>query len=153
MRHKKTTSRRKNTKAASKMKSKKTAFYILAALGVVISIYLTIEHYNNSILVCPTSGIVNCSTVLTSVYSSFYGVPTAVLLLIWFIVAPFALIHRNDNIKFLWSLAGIVGVAYSLTAFTLLDAICIWCSSADILIIVILAMTYFVIKPSGKVHK
>jgi uncharacterized membrane protein len=129
------------------------AFYILAVVGLLVSIYLTVEHYNTSILVCPESGIVNCSTVLTSVYSSFFGIPTAILCVIWFLAAPYALLRGGESLRFLWSLAGAAGVFYSLTAFALLGAICIWCTTADILIVAILAMTYLVIKPSGKVHK
>lgn len=52
------------------------AFVLVAALGLADSIYLTVEHYLNAIPPCTFS---NCEIVLTSKYSSVFGVPVSLL--------------------------------------------------------------------------
>lgn len=60
--------------------------WALSFLGLGLSIYLTIAHYaGSSILACSTSGVVNCSVVITSPESYVFGIPVAVLGLVAFV--------------------------------------------------------------------
>jgi uncharacterized membrane protein len=65
------------------------AITALALVGLAISIYLTVEHYAKIPLFCSTTGLVNCSSVLTSQYSVVPGTsfPITIPGLIWFVVS------------------------------------------------------------------
>jgi uncharacterized membrane protein len=106
----------------------------LVALGA--SAYLTVAHYTNpQILACSETGTVNCEAVTTSAQSAVFGIPVAVLGLVWSIAmvgltAPFA-----DR----WAWAGDarrvatgLGMAFVLwlvyAELFLIGAICLWCT-------------------------
>ncbi len=57
--------------------------FILAILGFIDSSFLTIEHFRNIIPPCTTAG---CETVLTSSYSTMFGVPVALLGMIYYLL-------------------------------------------------------------------
>src|SRR5579884_3301690 len=59
----------------------------LALVGIVISIYLTVEHYAKIPLFCSTTGIINCASVLNSQYSIVPGtkIPITFPGLLWFL--------------------------------------------------------------------
>jgi uncharacterized membrane protein len=63
---------------------------VLSILGFGASAYLTYEHYTGSkSLACPAAsarGVFNCFAVTTSEWSRWYGVPVAVLGLVYFAV-------------------------------------------------------------------
>ena len=59
----------------------------LAVVGLAVSVYLTYEHYSESAtLTCPDTGAVNCVKVASSTWSELFGVPVAVLGLLYFVV-------------------------------------------------------------------
>jgi uncharacterized membrane protein len=129
-------------------KSKKVDFldnkriiYILITLGVIDSIYLTIVHFYSNALACPSTGLINCESVLTSQYSAIFGVPVAILGLILFILAIFMLLKNDDTMKFLWSIAGAGAIVYSLVSQTLLGEVCIYCLALDLIILSLLYIT------------
>src|SRR4051794_13369571 len=50
------------------------ALLILALLGIADGVYLTLAHYDEKVvLVCPSTGFINCGPVLTSKYSYVPG--------------------------------------------------------------------------------
>jgi uncharacterized membrane protein len=57
--------------------------FALAILGFSDASFLTIEHYQNKIPPCTTSG---CETVLTSGYSEIAGIPVALLGAIYYLI-------------------------------------------------------------------
>src|SRR5438309_474039 len=61
---------------------------LLALVGVGISIYLTIVHYENISPVCSVLGLFNCELVLTSKFSLVPGtsIPISVPGLLWSLV-------------------------------------------------------------------
>ncbi len=124
------------------MEKKDKIIYALAVLGIVISIYLTISKYDSSVLACPEGGLINCESVITSSYSSIFGIPTSVLAVVLFILAPY-MIKKNDTYAFLWSVAGAAAVLYSVGAMSLLGKICIYCSSLDVIIIILIYIANF----------
>jgi uncharacterized membrane protein len=61
--------------------------FLLSLIGLGLSIYLTIAHYEGTqILACSESGLFNCAKVTTSGESRFLGIPVALLGLGNFIV-------------------------------------------------------------------
>lgn len=68
--------------------------FIFAILGFSDASFLTIEHYQNRIPPCTTAG---CETVLTSPYSSMFGVPVALLGMIYYLVIALGLFAHIEG--------------------------------------------------------
>jgi uncharacterized membrane protein len=128
----------------------------LSVLGVLISAYLTYEHFTSSTsFACPESSTVNCVKVTTSTYSRVLGVPVAVLGL-GFFVAMTAMswprLWENPTlarVRLAASTVGVVFVIYLVWAELFrIDAICLWCSAVHVLTVVIFALlaTYEALK-------
>ena len=127
---------------------------VLSLAGFAISGYLTYEHYTSSTsLTCPaTGGIVNCFKVTTSQYSKIWGVPVAVLGLVFFAVmlalqSPRAGESYRRSVRagrLVWSVVG-VGTAVWLIYAELfrVDAICLWCTAVHAVTILLFAATVF----------
>jgi uncharacterized membrane protein len=129
---------------------------ILSVLGLGLSGYLTYEHYTGSTsLACPAAGhgsIVNCAKVTESGWSMQFGIPVAVLGLVFFAVmlalqTPWAwrsslLAVRVAQIA--WCVVGLVS-AVRLVYFELykLDAICEWCTAVHVLTFLLFVTTLF----------
>lgn len=124
---------------------------ILSLAGLAVSIYLTIAHYNASTtLACPETGIINCAKVTSSSYSTLFGIPLAVLGLLFFVavaVLNLPVLWRSHN---KWLRIGRLLLAASgiLMVFRLLyielfnlDAICLYCTVVHILSLAIFALT------------
>lgn len=122
----------------------------LAVAGLVVSAYLTVEHYTASTtLACPETGVVNCQKVTTSAQSHVFGIPVAVLGLVFF-AAMTAL-----NLPRLWrtppralhlarlaaATIGVVTVLYLLgVELFVVDAICLWCTAVHVLTVALFAV-------------
>jgi uncharacterized membrane protein len=123
------------------------AALVWSSLGLLDSVYLTIEHFSSSaILACPESSTINCAKVTTSKWSHVLGIPVAVLGLAYF-VAMVALC-----LPAAWRIAALTWVrvaAAGLGALSVLyliyielfrvDAICIWCTGVHLCTIAALA--------------
>ncbi len=120
------------------------ALIILSCLGIIDAIYLTLVHFEKSLLVCPDSGIINCTQVLTSALSTIGGIPISVLGIIWFIGLLFIVIYKYKGVfSNIWLIIGCGGVAYSLIGMDIIGKICIYCSLLDTLIV--LSVLIFII--------
>jgi uncharacterized membrane protein len=116
-------------------------FLSLAGLGV--STYLTFAHYVGAVtLACPDTGAINCEKVTTSPQSVIFGVPVAVLGLVFFtamILLCLPRVWRNpDPLLRLTRLgAAVSGVGFAVyliyTELFTVHAICLWCTSTHIL--------------------
>lgn len=126
---------------------RKLALYISSILGIVIGTYLTYARYNLNSLACPEYGIINCGSVITSQFSQIIGVPTSVLAVVLFILAPFMLTSKKDHLPFLWMVAGAGAILYSLGAQFLLGLVCLYCLLLDIIIFSNILIAQ---KPKGK---
>ena len=130
----------------------RSAFVVaLAALGVAT--YLTIARYASpDVLICSSSGVVNCAKVTTSAQSKFLGIPVAVLGVIWSLAAvalcsPWAWRSRSGIL----TLARLVlvggGVAFILwllyAELFVIRAICLWCTAMHLLVFVLFALVVF----------
>jgi uncharacterized membrane protein len=121
--------------------------------GLAVATYLTYEHYtSSSSLACSDSGVINCLKVTTSSYSAVAGVPVAVLGLVFFVVMLVFQLppmwrrpERAVRIgRLAWAAVGLCTVFYLLYAeLFALDAICLWCTAAHVLTLVIFGTTVF----------
>ncbi len=124
------------------------ALAVLAGLaGLGISIYLTVVHYSTIALACPANAVVNCEQVLSSSFAVIggSGVPTAAAGTVWFAVSAalaaalwLAREPRLARLQLAWSAIGLVTVVYLVyVEIVRLGAVCIWCSAAHVLVLVI----------------
>jgi uncharacterized membrane protein len=123
---------------------------VMAVVGLGISIYLTIVHYDTKVtLFCTTGGLVNCQSVTSSAYSVVPGtsIPITIPGMLWFLalgalagVGLWAATHdqaeppRLRAISLLWSLAGLAFVLYLVYCeIVLVQRICEWCTVVHLL--------------------
>lgn len=117
-------------------------FYALIVIGIAIQIYLTIVKYDTNLLVCPNTGVVNCESVITSQYSTIFGIPVSILGIVLYLLAvPFVLKYTSTG-RFLWSIAALASLAYSFVSQAILSQVCIYCLGFDAITIALLAMIY-----------
>lgn len=121
--------------------------FVLSIIGVGISIYLTIVHYQGGQVACTTAGIVNCERVLSSMFSVVPGtaIPISLPGLAWFAVAAIiaALGWRKPELRLprlsmlAWTLLGMLTVLYLVyVEIVRLSAVCLWCTSLHIAIFI-----------------
>jgi uncharacterized membrane protein len=112
----------------------------LAAVG--IASYLTVAQYADpGALACPDRGVVNCTLVTTSPESVVFGVPIALLGLVWAVAMlglciPSAWQSRVEWVEHTRLIAtgiGAVTVVYLVyTELFRIGAICLWCSAMHV---------------------
>jgi uncharacterized membrane protein len=116
----------------------------LAGFGV--SIYLTVVHYSSIPLACPANAVVNCEQVLTSPYGVIGGssVPTSAAGIVWFAVSALlaaGLLAGRDGlarVQIGWAALGLATVLFLVyIEIVQLGAICVWCSAAHVLVLLI----------------
>lgn len=110
-------------------------------MGLGVSIYLTIAHFNSKVaLVCPENSTINCEKVTTSPESYFLHIPVAVLGLLFFVVfvlvnSPFGWRLRSLELpRFALSLLGVGFVLWLVySEIVRIGAICLWCTSVHVI--------------------
>lgn len=122
----------------------------LSLLGLAVSTYLTYEHYSASTtLACPETGAINCVKVTTSTYSTFLGVPVALLGLLFFVAMtglslPAAWQSANPWLRRARTSAACGGVAFVLylvwAELFRIDAICLWCTAVHVVTVLLFAV-------------
>lgn len=132
---------------------------VLAVAGVVISGYLTIEHYSTTTaLSCPDTGIVNCVKVTTSSYATVAGVPVAAGGLGFFVVMlvlQLPVCWRRcppvvTVVRAVLAAAGVVAVLWLVyVELFRLDAICLWCTAVHVVALALGAQTAFATALAG----
>jgi len=117
---------------------------LLSLMGLGVSIYLTITHFDTHItLSCPAGGgIVNCEKVTTSPQSYVFGIPVATLGLAYFLPMialslPRAWRSADRRIhlaRLALSVAGVGMIIYLVIAeLFIIKNICLWCTSVHVL--------------------
>jgi len=122
---------------------------LLSLIGIGVSTYLTIEHYDTSLtLSCPANGTINCLQVTSSTYSKLAGVPVALLGLLFFValaatfLPPLSRWAYMDEARFAAASVGTLFVLYLVWAELFrIDAICLWCTGVHVLTLVLLGTT------------
>ena len=115
---------------------------VLVVAGLGLSTYLTYEHFtNNTTLACSIGGAVDCAKVTTSAWSTFMGVPVAVLGLVFFVVALGLCLPSTwrrpeawlDAVRLGWMTVGVGMVLYLVWAELFrINAICLWCTAVHV---------------------
>lgn len=128
--------------------------------GLGISIYLTFVHFSAAQLVCTVGGPINCERVLGSGYAVIAGssVPTSAAGIVWFgisaALAAAMLLGAGRYgqlraIQIAWSVVGLLTVVYLLfVEIVLVGALCLWCTTAHALVVVIFVLTVTLRSPS-----
>ena len=114
----------------------------MSIAGLGIAAYLTVAHYvSGAILACPDTGTINCEKVTTSPESVIFGVPVALIGLLFFAamtVLNAPTFWRRVSPLLRWSRIGLAssGVVFALyliyTELFTVHAICLWCTGAHI---------------------
>lgn len=111
---------------------------LLSVVGIGVAAYLTYEHFTaGSTLACPDTGVVNCLKVTSSEYSKLFGIPVALLGLLFFVgMTALSLppLWRTaspwpSRLRLAAVVVGVVFVCYLIWAELFqIDAICLWCT-------------------------
>jgi len=140
---------------APRVRRQVPAWAMAASLGlslaaVAIASYLTVTHYSDpTALACPDTGIVNCTLVTTSSWSVVFGVPLAVLGLVWAVVmtaltVPWAWRSATrwvDGARLAVSGAGAAMVLYLVyVELFRIGAICLWCTAMHVTAVCLFAV-------------
>ncbi|MGP0109414.1 MAG: vitamin K epoxide reductase family protein [Acidimicrobiales bacterium] len=136
------------------------ATLLLSIFGLGVSVYLTITHFDKVALVCVSNGTINCEKVTTSPQSVIFGIPVAMLGLVFFVpmivlCLPAAWRSADRRIhlaRLILSLAGVGMIVYLIIAeLFIIKAICLWCSSVHlitfILFVIIVTASPIVLAP------
>ncbi len=125
---------------------------LLASAGIGVMAYLTVVHYSGDrLLACPSTGVVNCHTVLSSPQAEVLGIAISIPGMVWFAVsgllAGVSIMRRGgesqlfSNLSLAWTLSGMIVVIYLVyTELAIIHAICLWCTVAHVLIAVMLVI-------------
>ncbi|NUR80802.1 MAG: vitamin K epoxide reductase family protein [Dermatophilaceae bacterium] len=115
----------------------------LSVLGLLVSAYLTFEHFTaNSTLACSIGGVVDCAKVTSSPWSTFMGVPVALLGLVFFAVTLWLCLPSTwrrpqawlDPARLAWLTIGLGMALYLVWAELFrIHAICLWCTVVHVL--------------------
>lgn len=120
-----------------------------AGLGALAGIYLTIQHFTATApLGCAEGALINCTAVLSSPESSIFGVPVAVLGLVFFLVYLASLYARTrvssprqSAFALAWALGGaLVVIALVYTELFVVRYICLWCSFTHLMALGVFAL-------------
>lgn len=118
--------------------------FVLSLLGLAVSIYLTIAHFEGTgILACSdVHSLVDCAAVTTSKWSEVFGIPVAVLGLINFVVmvplnSPWGWAQKNYYVhlaRFVLTGAGMLFVLWLVYCeLVKVGHICLYCTAVHII--------------------
>jgi len=129
----------------------------LAAAGLALSAYLTVEHFRDpGTLACPATATVNCARVTTSAQATLVGVPVAVLGVVFFVAMvlvclPFAW----RDLRLTWVRAALAGVGVGFVIYLvyaelfLVGSICLWCTAVHAVTLALFAAVAFATAARG----
>ena len=115
---------------------------VLALIGLGESIYLTITHFDKVVLVCSSNATINCEKVTSSPQSVIFGIPVAMLGLLFFVpmvalclpVAWRSADRRIHLARLALAVTGVGMIIYLIIAeLFLIKAICLWCTGVHVI--------------------
>lgn len=124
----------------------------LCVIGLAVSGYLTFEHYTASTtLVCGDNGIVNCANVTTSQWSMLFGLPVALLGLLYYVGMTALFVPAVERrwpavvtLRLVGAAVGMVFVLYLVWAeFFGVGQICSWCTVVHVVTLLLLLLTVY----------
>ena len=113
----------------------------LALIGVGISTYLSITHFEPHALVCTVGGAFNCELVTSSWPSRLLGIPVAFLGLFQYVVmaalcSPMAWRSSRREVHLARLAFAAVGMAFVLWLLTaellIIKSLCLWCTGVHV---------------------
>jgi uncharacterized membrane protein len=126
---------------------------VICVLGLGISAYLTVVHYQGIAPICPAhAGIIDCEAVVTSQWSTIFGVPVPVLGLVFFAGMLPLQLPASWRSQLWWvRVARMAGSVVSIgmilwlvyVELFLVGRICLWCTSVHVLTFVLFCTTLF----------
>lgn len=129
---------------------------VISVLGILDAGYLTYEHYTTSVGVCPfTGGIINCTRVQNSQYAILFGVPIAVLGLVYYLAFGFVFYythyHKNRAVVlFALLILSFFGCLFSswllYIQIALIGYLCSFCILSFVLSLVLLIMDIYLLR-------
>jgi uncharacterized membrane protein len=115
--------------------------FTLSLIGLALSTYLTITHFEPQALVCTDNGFINCAAVTTSAQSHILGIPVAILGLGNYVVmtalnSPWAW-HSKDRwvheARFILAIVAMCFVLWLIYAeLIIINNICLYCTGVHI---------------------
>ena len=132
---------------------------LLWVAALAVSAYLTYDHYSaDSTLACAEGSFVNCASVTSSQWAYLFGIPVALLGLLYTIFGVgFAFLGRRLGLRrgrlvgMLLTGVGLLFVLYLVWAeFVMLGQICTWCTVVHVITAVLFVFyltTYFAGSP------
>ncbi|MCU1362852.1 MAG: Vitamin epoxide reductase [Acidimicrobiaceae bacterium] len=115
--------------------------FVLSLIGLALSTYLTITHFEPQALVCTGRGFINCAAVTTSAQSQILGVPVAILGLANYVVmsalnSPWAWRSRHRCVheaRFVLAIVSMCFVLWLIYAeLIIINNICLYCTGVHI---------------------
>jgi len=115
--------------------------FALSLIGLALSIYLTITHFQPQALVCSGNGIIDCAKVTTSAQSEILGIPVAILGLANYTVmaslnSPWAWRAKARWIHVARFVLAIVSMCFVLwlifAEVEIIGAICLYCTGVHV---------------------
>lgn len=128
--------------------------YVLSAIGFLAALYLTLVHYAGVPLECSTSGLINCANVINSPYGYLFGIPVALLGVVFFILEfavlfvtsskRFGALERTgSDIRILYNALGLAFVFYLLYAEYIVGNICEYCTVVHVVTVLLFILSFF----------
>jgi uncharacterized membrane protein len=115
--------------------------FVLSLIGLALSTYLTITHFEPQDLFCTGNGFINCGAVTTSAQSRLLGIPVAFLGLGTYVVmtalnSPWGWRARNYWIHVARFVIAIVSMCFVLwlifAELIIIDNLCLYCTGVHI---------------------
>ena len=120
---------------------------VLSVIGLGLSIYLTITHFQPQALVCSSTGVIDCAKVTTSAQSEILGIPVAILGLANFTVltalnTPWAWhstwrwLHVTRFVLVILSMCFVLWLIYA--EVIIIGSICLYCTGVHLTTFILL---------------
>lgn len=129
----------------------RAAVAALALLGVAIAGYLTVAHFADVRIACPTGG---CETVQSSRYSELLGIPVALLGLGAYLVVLATAASAREAARALGAAVAVGGAVFALylvyVQAVVLEAFCLWCLANDAVIVLLAVAAALRLRSAGQ---
>lgn len=141
------------------MRIKLLFLIFLVGAGLIDSVYLTWQHFNQVIPPCTVSPLIpafliDCGRVLTSPYSLMFGVPLALIGSLHYcllsLLIVLALTSRIKLVRYWIILQSAFGALFSLylmyIQLIVIKSLCIYCTLSAFISLTLFALTYYFLK-------
>lgn len=134
----------------------RTLSLILVASGLLVSGYLSYVKLTEAPMVCVGGGVFNCEVVQNSVYSRLFGIPIAWMgFTVYLILGALLLLETRTAFLRAYGMTLFFGInlfawLYSMwlvyVQFVLLQALCPWCLTHEVIITVLFVVSIIRLK-------